>query len=165
MEPDYKSGGVNRCPKKALICCRVDRTRTCDILVPNQVHYQLCYYPIFKNKTFQPYCKLGYYIPPTYSDYILYIPPPHTAYNNISNIQHPVQSGFYNLITVTNSGNQIPYLSTIEFPFLHTLSVLLKVLLTRSLVYTHLVIANILENDFQSDNGYRTHNTHLNNNT
>ena len=27
--------------------CRVDRTRTCDILVPNQVHYQLCYYPIY----------------------------------------------------------------------------------------------------------------------
>ena len=27
--------------------CRVDRTRTCDLLVPNQEHYQLCYYPIF----------------------------------------------------------------------------------------------------------------------
>ena len=38
-----------------LTCCqlhhrtiigRADRARTCDILVPNQVHYQLCYCPI-----------------------------------------------------------------------------------------------------------------------
>ena len=32
------------------IFSRVDRTRTCDLLVPNQEHYQLCYYPILKER-------------------------------------------------------------------------------------------------------------------
>lgn len=34
--------------KKTIKNCRGDTTRTCDHLVPNQVHYQLCYTPILR---------------------------------------------------------------------------------------------------------------------
>ena len=33
----------------SLSYCRDDRTRTCDHLVPNQVHYQLCYIPLCRS--------------------------------------------------------------------------------------------------------------------
>ena len=55
------------CNKKRLSCwfqhnslffCRGDRTRTCDILVPNQVRYQLRYAPCLKKRVqnYEKFC-------------------------------------------------------------------------------------------------------------
>ena len=41
----------------SLSFCRDDRTRTCDHLVPNQVHYQLCYIPLCRSVPLFLRCK------------------------------------------------------------------------------------------------------------
>ena len=41
----------------SLSYCRDDRTRTCDHLVPNQVHYQLCYIPLCRSVPLFLRCK------------------------------------------------------------------------------------------------------------
>lgn len=69
-------------------------------------------------KQFQPYCKLDYYILPTNSAYSLFIPPPRTVYNNISNIQHPVQSGFY---TMVNPPSLPTYTDSVQKPLIENI--------------------------------------------